>query len=297
MKNFSRKEITVGVIVLVLFLASYVGIIFYADQEPFLNGVEVKTAAPASPDHVSIFVRTMSIDPVKGETVVRFQFEPKGALLSPDGVTLNQTIVMDVNAETGKAEYTYKKGERANPMDVTLGVYGLVNKYPFDSHQGELFVALTTPLPPAKDAPKDAPIEYGDVPFSIDYLGQMNGYNISGSEAQDKDPGTILINFQIQRSSTVIAFAVFIMALKWLLALSALFVALSVAVRGRKVELAMFSWLAALLFALPPLRNAMPAVPPLGSFNDFASFFWAEGIVALSLITIVFTWLKRAGAK
>ncbi|MDE3089868.1 MAG: DUF4436 family protein [Chloroflexota bacterium] len=101
----------------------------------------------------------------------------------------------------------------------------------------------------------------------------------------------------IQRSGTVIAFAVFIMALKWLLALSALFVALSVAVRGRKVELAMFSWLAALLFALPPLRNAMPGVPPLGSFNDFASFFWAEGIVALSLIIIVFTWLKRASAK
>ncbi len=87
MKNFSRKEITVGVIVLVVFIASYIGIILYADQEPFLNGVEVKTTAPASPDHVVINVKTMSIDPVKGETVVRFQFEPQGALLSPDGVS------------------------------------------------------------------------------------------------------------------------------------------------------------------------------------------------------------------
>ncbi len=119
MKNFSRKEIIVGVIVLVVFLASYIGIILYSDQEPFLNGVEVKTAAPASPDHVSIFVKTMSVDPVKGDMSVRFQFEPKGALVSQDGVTLNQTIVLDVNSETGKSEHTFKKGERMNPLDVT----------------------------------------------------------------------------------------------------------------------------------------------------------------------------------
>ncbi len=99
---------------------------------------------------------------------------------------------------------------------------------------------------------------------------------------------------QVSRSATIVAFAIFIMILKWLLALGALFVMLSVTVRGRKVELAMFSWLAALLFALPPLRNVMPAVPPLGTLSDFLSFFWAEGIVALSLALIVFTWLRRA---
>ncbi len=59
----------------------------------------------------------------------------------------------------------------------------------------------------------------------------------------------------------------------------------------------MFSWLAALLFALPPLRNAMPSAPPIGSLSDFMAFFWAEGIVALSLATVVFAWLRRPGAK
>lgn len=297
MNTVSRKELIVGALVLVLFVASYVGVIVYSDAEPSLNGVEVKTTEPASPDLIAVSARTVSIDPVKGELVVRFQFEPQGALLSSDGMTLNEPLVIDVNSETGKAEYSYKKGDLLNPMDVTLGVYGNPSKYPFDQHEAALFLEMTTQVPPAADAPKNAAPPLADVPFTLDFVGQLNGYNVFGEQAKDSDPGTVVVNLEFFRSPTVVVFAIFVMLLKWLLALSALFVALSVAIRGRKVELAMFSWLAALLFALPPLRNAMPGVPPLGSFNDFASFFWAEGIVAFSLILIVFTWLRRAGAK
>ena len=46
-------------------------------------------------------------------------------------------------------------------------------------------------------------------------------------------------------------------------------------------------------FALVPLRNAMPAAPPIGALSDIISFFWAEIIVAVCLVAGVVTWLKR----
>jgi hypothetical protein len=45
--------------------------------------------------------------------------------------------------------------------------------------------------------------------------------------------------------------------------------------------------MAAMLFALVPLRNAVPGSPPIGSVIDFASFFIAAIIIAISLITSV----------
>jgi hypothetical protein len=59
----------------------------------------------------------------------------------------------------------------------------------------------------------------------------------------------------------------------------------------------MFSWLAALLFAMVPLRSAMPGAPPIGALSDVLAFFWAEMLIALSLVLIVFTWLRRPGAR
>jgi hypothetical protein len=46
-------------------------------------------------------------------------------------------------------------------------------------------------------------------------------------------------------------------------------------------------------FAFAAVRNAQPGTPPIGTYSDFISFFWAEVIIALCLIILVFTWLLR----
>jgi hypothetical protein len=49
-----------------------------------------------------------------------------------------------------------------------------------------------------------------------------------------------------------------------------------------------------LIFGLPALRNVQPGVPPVGAFGDYVSFIWAEIIVGLSAIIIIWTWLLRS---
>ena len=45
------------------------------------------------------------------------------------------------------------------------------------------------------------------------------------------------------------------------------------------------------------VRNAQPGVPPVGTYSDYGAFFGAEVILALGLLTILFTWLLRPAAK
>jgi len=37
----------------------------------------------------------------------------------------------------------------------------------------------------------------------------------------------------------------------------------------------------------------MPSAPPIGAEIDVIVFFWAETVVALTLVTVLVTWLRQ----
>ncbi|MDT5318348.1 MAG: hypothetical protein QOD88_870, partial [Mycobacterium sp.] len=91
----------------------------------------------------------------------------------------------------------------------------------------------------------------------------------------------------VTRSSSTIMFAVFIMAFMWCLTIAALIAAWYVASGKLGLFWSALGFLGTLLFALIPLRNAVPGDPPIGSLIDFAAFFIAEGVVSISMIVTV----------
>lgn len=60
------------------------------------------------------------------------------------------------------------------------------------------------------------------------------------------------------------------MAVVWGVTVVVLLMTFPIVMRGRKIEVGMFSFLAALLFASVALRNAQPGSPPVGSFSVIA---------------------------
>jgi len=67
-----------------------------------------------------------------------------------------------------------------------------------------------------------------------------------------------------------------------------------VAKRRRKLETAQISMMAVILFAMPAaLRSFQPGIPPPGVLSDFYGFFWADIVVALSLVTMLIIYLQR----
>jgi len=260
--------------------------------------------------------------------VARMEFQPKGHFTTDDGSTLARDLKLFVNSATGKQELDFSKGKRMNPMEVVVNMYdGLVTDYPFDKHKAYLefyFLpgkekakdekkteapkpaeATATPAPAAPAAGEEQKKDEGEkkaeaaeksddiIPIGVDFAGSIPGFKIDAAKSKDSDEDLVGIDMTITRASTTKFFSLFVMVMMWGLTIAVLLLTLSCVLRGRKVELAMFSFTAALLFAFASVRGAQPGTPPIGTYSDFISFFWAEVIIALCLVVLVFTWLLR----
>jgi hypothetical protein len=328
------KDIIVAIGVLVVFAIALVVVLNIYESESEKRSAAISDLGDKDPNHIEVDVKLVSIDPNKGDVTARLEFVPKGHFSKDGGLTLERDLKLFVNSATGKKELDFETGKRMNPMEVVINMYdGLVTDYPFDHHRAflELYFlpanreggkdkqkpieagtakpaeAAATPTPEGKPAekkdeakPKEteaaAPAE-DDVPIGVDFLGSIHGFRIDAAKSHESTDDYVGIDMTISRASTVKFFAIFIILMMWGLTIAVIFLTLSVVARGRKVEIGMFSFLAALLFAFAAVRNSQPGAPPIGTFSDFISFFWAEVIIALCLVAVVFTWLLRPTAK
>src|SRR6266850_516258 len=326
-EKVKAKDIIVTVAVLIVFVVALVLVLKIYKSEGEKRSASISDIGEKDPNHIEVDVKLVSIDPNKGDIVARLEFLPKGHFTTDDGATLARDLKLFVNSATGKQELDFPKGKRMNPAEVVVNMFdGLVTDYPFDKHSAYLEMYFL----PGKEAGKDKPAEAApkpaeaaptpkpeapaageeqkkeeekkteaakpdedDIPIGVDFVGSIPGFKIDAAKAKESTNDYVGIDMTISRAATTKFFSFFVMALMWGLTLGVLFLTLSVVLRGRKVELAMFSFTAALLFAFAAVRNAQPGTPPIGTYSDFISFFWAEVIIALCLIILVFTWLLR----
>ena len=305
-KNFSLSL----VIILAFIIASGLAVSAQSDS---------KMPAPKSANYIETVAKVLSIDPIKGDVSIRLEFLPHGNLMKEDG-TLSRNIKFDINSSNGKQEITFEKGKKMTPTEAVLNMYdGDVSDYPFDKHKADLIFWFATK--PDKPADKPKPAEENpaaetkpetksetkpqeadeeieeEVLFTLDFVPLMAGYKIETAKHKDSDDSYADIEMTIARSGMVKFFVVFVMLMMWGVSLAVLLLVLSIVIRGRKVEIAMFSFIATLIFSFVAVRNTQPAVPPVGTLSDYLSFFGAEVVLALSLLTILFTWLIRPPMK
>jgi Domain of unknown function (DUF4436) len=326
-ESMKARDIIVPIGVLVIFGIALVLVLNIYKNEGKMRSAAVSDLGDKDPNHIEVDVKLVSIDPNKGDIVARLEFEPKGHFKTDEGMTLARDLRLFVNSATGQQELDFSKGQRMNPMEVVVNMYdGLVTDYPFDKHSAflELYFlpgkkegqgkaaagapkpaeAAGTPTPEAASTEeqkkeegekktKAATGSEDDIPIGVDFFGSITGFKIDAAKAKESTEDYVGIDMTISRSSTTKFFALFVIIMMWGLTIGVTLLTLSVVLRGRKVELAMFSFTASLLFAFASVRNAQPGTPPIGTYSDFISFFWAEVIIALCLVILVFTWLLR----
>jgi len=313
--RISAKEIIAAIVVLVLIgIAMFVTLGIFG-REAEQKEVVVSDAGAKDPDNLEVFVKLLTIDPIKGDTTARLEFVPHGKLAS-EGEVLTKDLKLLIPSANGKTEIDLKKGKQIPPVEAVFSMYGgNAADYPFDAHTASFYVYAQKVAAEKKDEKKaeikpagaeepsadsehdtkkaEEP-ESNDVPLDVSFFGSIPGYKITVEKTKDTDESYVEGDIHLSRSSTTIAFSMFVAALMWLLSLAVLFLTLSVVLRGRKPEIAMFSFMAALLFAYYAVRNSQPNIPPIGVYGDFLSFFWAEILVGACLLVSVFTWVFRA---
>ena len=284
----SKKPLIVGLILLLIFGGLYVFVLGAYRNEGNNRAAELTAdTAKAGENRIDVTEQIVTADPIKGDVVVRLEFTPHGSLASGDGGLLARDLELYVSSATGKNAHEFKKGKRMNPVEAVVEIYeGEPMDYPFDAHSAELSFFFE----PAKGG-EGAGNE--SIPMAVEMHGAVAGLRLDTEYAKESTPDHAVIEISIQRATTAVFFSVFIMIAMWALVIGVISLVYRVFAGHRKIEISMFSFLGALLFAFPALRNSQPGTPPIGTLSDFIAFFWAEVIVALSLLAVVLRWIVR----
>ena len=241
------------------------------------------TAAPSF-NGVVLDARLITVNTATASATVRIDPTPGGSFARAPLDLLTKGVVLYTSTVNGSLAHSYRAGGFMDPFETTVPVDGATSTYPFHHLRVEISALASTA----------GGVRSGKtVPLLLHVSSSLAGYRVSTQSAVREGP-VVDVVLHVDPSWAAVLFAVFIMLVMWALALGALAVAVSLLARRRRFEGAFAGFLAVLLFAFPTVRNSLPGIPPVGVLFDYASFFWAEALVALALIALITGWTMRA---
>lgn len=309
---YGTRRLKINLTVLVMVLAFYAAVLAHNLNESERRSLYLKGVPPAG-DSVVISLRVVSVNPRTSDVTARLTFRLQGSI-AKDPVVPAVPLSFFLNDIRGPQEIVWPRDRRVNPLEVSFSLDGNENKYPIDSYSSEIRMLVTRmdravhaghPVsPPQEDqnAPPPADSDGGlvvtaaqegeRVPIALSIDASIPGLKFSGAQAGPGRSGFEGFDVAVRRADNVIVVSVLIMVLMMSLAMSVLTMAIGSALAD-KLELVPLSLSVSLLFGLPALRNAQPGAPPIGAFGDYVSFIWAELIVAVAGVTLIWIWLVR----
>jgi hypothetical protein len=264
-------------------------------------------------DHVVISVLVTAVNPATQELTAQISLRPRGAL-ARDEVTPAVDLELLTNNVRSQQEFDFPQGKRMNHIEAVFPLNGEINRYPFDRYRTTLWLLMTARLrkvqPPTSIGPEStengglrgdhlavgttAMQQSAIVPLTIALSASIPGIKFGGNVSRESSLRVTGIELGIRRADSVIGVSILVMLLMSGLAISLLGMVFKATTTGSKVDLVPLSISISLIFGLPALRNVQPGVPPVGAFGDYVAFIWAEVIVGLSAVIIIWMWLLRS---
>jgi hypothetical protein len=303
-----------NLLLLSVLILSYCGVLLRSLNEGSRRSLRLRNDTDAA-DHIVISALVTAVNPATQELTAQISLRPQGAL-AQDEVTPAVDLTLLTNNVRGQQQFDFPRGKRMNRIEAVFPLNGDLNKYPFDQYGTTLWFLVTKPArkkqPQTSNIPGGAEVQVpqGDqlevgattlqqstfVPLTITLSASTPGIKFEGIVSREGSLKVTGIELEIRRADNVIAVSILVMVLMSGLALSLLAMVFKATTSGPEVDLVPLSISISLIFGLPALRNVQPGVPPVGAFGDYVSFIWAEIIVGLSAVIIVWTWLLRSKA-
>jgi hypothetical protein len=308
-----NKTTLLQVLVILLVVVAYFAVLSRNLHESERRSLQLKSET-LKPNHVFVSIRIVNVDTSAGEMTARIHLQLAGSI-AKDEVTPTVDLKLLLNSFRGTQEVAFPKGTRLSPIEAVFALDGNVSKYPFDSYESNLWMLITTPsrtrqaqAQPDNDEQEKKEPENGfgqlmvgtaalqrsePVPIQLDLSASVPRIKFQGNIAENPSQGVEGIALRLTRADNVIMLSLFVMVLMMSLAMSVLFMAARVLTSDSSHDMLPLSLGITLIFGLPALRNVQPGVPPVGVMGDYLSFLWAENIVGVSAVMVMFTWLRR----
>ena len=224
---------------------------------------------------IRLRVTVDAVDGARGTMKVRLAAGPTGRPLPPEGITL----FTDIDSVS-----TVKLQPNSGPQEASIEVpleKGDISAYPFDTYETSVRLSAErgNPARPSWQAADDIPLE-------LESFNSAVGFDVDVDPKAEGNNSALLV-FQANRTKPTVTWVSIMMAVYWLLSFAVIGVAALVIMGLREWESRHLAWLATMIFAFASFRATAPGSPPVGVYLDYAAFFWAEVIVALTLMALV----------
>jgi len=279
-----RGAALLGIISVVVLVGLVLMVRFYSSE----GGVRFTSAAePVRPD-LTVLLRPIDLDPQTNIARIQLTFvDVSPTLLSSTG-QLGQSMSVWVRDWEGEQEFRFPVGATLGRSQFSVPIDGEEAYYPFDRYVTTIVVDAATMAKQADGSlARDKPLTVG-----VRAEGGIYGWdtNVTGVPEAPYGAGA-LVGFQ--RAFSVQLFAMALVLLMVVLAAVALVMALLVTSGRRRMEAVLLGWLGSILFALPLLRNSLPAAPPIGANIDIFVFFWVLMAVLAAAVLVAVTWIRQ----
>jgi len=211
-----------------------------------------------------------------GDLVIR----PGPALVDPETDGLKQDLTVAVTSVTTPVRRTYSKGMLPGVFPVPLTLARDVERWPFDSYYtGPITVELFTG---ASKVPERA---------NVTFVDRLTGWKVQVNRVNNANA---LAPYEVDlgRSASTMVFAITILCIFVAIAAVGLFVAVQTVRDPRKFQSPLTTWYAAMLFAVVPLRNALPGSPAFGSWIDLTIVLWVLVALVVSMLLYIAAWWR-----
>lgn len=276
MRSAGLKFGVIGAVVLLVF--AYVGsIMLYAHSG---NGRDLETPVMSSGDRSTVTINIEDMQSNNSVLAVNLAFNPAQSLLDPKTHHLKDDLSLRVRSSALPSRHTWTKGMLPGLVAVPLTIAGQIERWPFDQyHSGPVEVEIFYG-PDTERAPDHVPVTF------VDHLA---GWEVTATQSRPDAPHRL----HVERSISTAAFGFVILAVIITIACLALVVAVQTARDKRPFQPPMTTWYAAMLFAVVPLRNALPGSPPFGSWVDITVVIWVLIALALSTVLYITAWWRH----
>ena len=269
-----------GIVGVVVFIAAYIAsIVLYVNSG--MGHPHQVAESPPSGDGTTVIVDVEDMQSDNSLLVANNTVSPGPQLLDPVTHSLKEDLSLVVTSAVSASKRTWSKGTAPDVFRVSLTLTGDVADWPFDRyHSGPITIHL---LSGAAQEPVSATVVMVD---------RLLGWKIDVAHVNKTDAlGPYRVD--LYRSPSTVSFGVVILGVLIALAGVALFVAVQTARDRRKFQPPMTTWYAAMLFAVMPLRNALPDSPPFGSWIDVTIVLWVVVVLVISMVVYISCWWRH----
>ncbi|GAB3006621.1 DUF4436 domain-containing protein [Mycobacterium bourgelatii] len=266
---------------IVAFVVAYIGlaaVYALAGMGPAHPLIEAK---PTS-DGTTVNLDIVAIQPYRNSLQCDVTVTPGADILDPKTGNLTQDLTVAITSATTPTSRTWQKGTQPGVFPVSVNISGDISDWPFDGYKSKPVSVNIFVGSPQTQTPERA---------AVGFVDRLPGWKptVHGGKVGDTGPYQV----HVHRSPSTMAVALVLLGVLVALAVFGLFVAGQTVRNRRKFQPPMATWFAAMLFAVVPLRNALPDSPPFGAWVDVMIVIWVIVALVTAMGLYVSCWWRH----